>query len=92
MKVTALFHGILGDWVGARSARFELPHDATYPDLMKEIGRRYRRNMPDQLWDMERNTFNRKVRVFRNGKAMDTRDFKLIDGEALTFFLMMAGG
>jgi hypothetical protein len=92
MKVTALFHGILAEWVGARTALFELPDDSTYRDLITEVDRRYRRNMPDQLWDMKRNTFNRKVRVFRNGKAMDTTDFKLIDGEALTFFLMMAGG
>ena len=92
MKVTALFHGILAEWVGARSARFELPDDSTYRDLIKEVDRRYRRNMPDQLWDMERNTFHRKVRVIRKGKAVNTTDFKLIEGEALTFYLMMAGG
>jgi len=92
MKIEAHFHGILADWVGARSAGFELPDDATYADLMKEIDRQYRRNMPDQLWDREMNAFHRKVRVFRNGKAMDTTDFQLIEGEALTFFLMMAGG
>ena len=92
MKVTAFFHGILADWVGAQSARFELPDDSTYRDLIKEVDRRYRRNMPDQLWDRERNTFNGKVRVVRNGKAMDTTDFKLIEGETLTFLLMMAGG
>jgi hypothetical protein len=92
MKVTALFHGILADWVGTPSARFELPDDATYADLMKEIDHRYRRNMPDQLWDGEKNTFHRKVRPFRKGKAIDKTDFQLVEGEALTFFLMMAGG
>ena len=92
MKIEAHFHGILADWVGTPSTGFELPDDATYAYLMKEIYRRYRRNMPDQLWDLEMNTFHRKVRVFRNGKAMDTTDFQLIEGEALTFFLMMAGG
>jgi uncharacterized protein involved in cysteine biosynthesis len=49
MKVTALFHGILAEWVATRSAGFELPDDATYSDLMKEISRRYSGNMPDQL-------------------------------------------
>ncbi len=48
--------------------------------------------MYNELWDREMNAFHRKVRVFRNGKAMDTTDFQLIEGEELTFFLMMAGG
>ena len=53
MKVTAHFHGILADWVGTRSAGFELSNDATYADLIKEIRRRFGSNMPAQLWDME---------------------------------------
>ncbi len=51
MKVTAHFHGILADWVGTRSAGFELSNDATYADLIKEIRRRFGGNMRAQLWD-----------------------------------------
>ena len=45
MKVTAHFHGILADWVGTRSADFELSYDATYSDLIKEIRRRFGGNI-----------------------------------------------
>ena len=92
MKVTAHFHGILADWVGTRSAGFELSNAATYSDLIKEIRRRFGGNMPDQLWDNEKNTFHKKVLAFRDGKAPGTADFKLHNGEELTFYLMMAGG
>ena len=53
MNITAQFHGLLADWVGTPSASFELAEDSTYVDLMLEIGRRYRQNMPDQLWDQK---------------------------------------
>ena len=49
MKVTAHFHGILADWVGTRSAGFELSNNATYPDLITEIKHRFGDNMPDPL-------------------------------------------
>lgn len=92
MKVTVRFHGILADWVGTRSAVFELSGDAVYGDLIGEIRRRFGGNMPHQLWDEEKNTFHKKVRVFKDGKALDTADFKLQRGEKLTFYLMLAGG
>ncbi len=92
MKVTAHFHGILADWVGTRSAGFELSSNATYPDLIKEIKRRFGGNMPEQLWDAQKNTFHQKVRAFRDGKALNPVDYKLEQGEELTFFLMIAGG
>ena len=92
MKVTAHFHGILADWVGTRSADFELSNYATYADLIKEIRRRFGSNIPAQLWDAEKNTFHQKVRAFRDGSALDPVRFKLEQGEELTFFLMIAGG
>ena len=92
MKITAHFHGILADWVGTRSAVFELSHDATYGDLIKEIKNRFGDNMPDQLWDAAKNTFHQKVRAFKGGKTMGPADFKLEQGEELTFYLTMAGG
>ena len=92
MKVTAYFHGILADWLGTRSAVFELSNDATYADLVTEIRQRLGDNMPDQLWDAAKNTFHQKVRPFKDGKALNPSDFKLKPGEELTFYLMMAGG
>lgn len=92
MKVTAHFHGILADWVGTRSAVFELSDGAAYPDLITEIRHRFGDNMPDQLWDADKNTFHQKVRAFKDGKALDPKDVKLEQGEELTFLLMIAGG
>ena len=92
MKVTAHFHGILADWIGTRSADFELSDAATYSDLIKKIQHRFGNNMPEQLWDAEKNTFHQKVRAFKDGKALDPLNFKLEQGEELTFVLMIAGG
>jgi hypothetical protein len=92
MKITVHFHGILADWIGTRSAGFELSNDATYSDLIKEIQQRFGGNMPDQLWDVQKNTFHQKVRAFKDGRALYPVDFNLEQGEELTFFLMLAGG
>ena len=92
MNITAQFHGILTDWVGTPSASFKLPDDAAYSDLMKEIERRYKQNMPAQLWDLQTNTFNKKVRAFKDGKALDPAVNRLSDGDHITFMLLIAGG
>lgn len=92
MKIIAQFHGILADWVGVPSAGFDLSDGSTYADLMQAICRRYRQNMPEQLWDQKHNAFDQKVRAFTDGKALDTMDRTLSDGEEITFFLMVAGG
>ena len=92
MNITAHFHGILADWVGTPSASFELSEGAAYSDLMQEIGRRFRQNMPAQLWDQKTRSFNKKVRAFIDGKALDPVDNPLSDGEEITFMLLIAGG
>ena len=92
MNVSARFHGILADWVGTPTASFELSADATYTDLMKEIGRRYRKNMPGQLWDKEKNTFKKQVQAFGHGRILNDLAVQLLEGEQVTFLLMMAGG
>jgi molybdopterin converting factor small subunit len=91
MKVTAEFHGILSEWIGTRTASFDLPAGATYSDLMAEIGRRYRRNMPDQLWDKENNLF-KKVRAHGKERTLVSADTPLLEGEEIQFLLMLAGG
>ena len=92
MMITAHFHGILADWVGIPSAVFDLPADATYADLMQAIGRRYRRNMPEQLWDRQTGSFQKQVRA--QGAATIYTDLNTpLKGEAeITFMLMIAGG
>jgi len=92
MNITTQFHGILADWVGTPSASFKLPDDAGYSDLMQEIERRYKRNMPAQLWDQKIKSFNKKVRAFRDAKALDPADKSLSDGDEITFMLLIAGG
>jgi molybdopterin converting factor small subunit len=92
MMITAHFHGILADWVGAPSAVFDLAAGATLADLMHEIGRRYRRNMPEQLWDRQTGSFQKQVRA--QGAATIYTDLNTpLKGEAeITFMLMIAGG
>ena len=92
MNIKTQFHGILADWVGAPSASFKLTDDATFVDLMLEIGRCYRQNMPDQLWDHKTNSFNKKVRAFKDAKALDPVDNSLADGDVITFMVLIAGG
>ena len=92
MNITTQFHGILADWVGTPSASFELTEDSTLVDLMLEIGRRYRQNMPVQLWDQKTNSFNKKVRAFKDAKALDPVTNSLADGDVITFMVLIAGG
>ena len=92
MHITTQFHGILADWVGTPSASFELTQGATLTDLMLEIGRRYRQNMPYQLWDQKTNSFNKKVRAFKDATALDPVAHSLADGDTITFMVLIAGG
>jgi hypothetical protein len=92
MNITAQFHGILADWVGTPSACFKLADDAAYSDLMKAIERRYKQNMPAQLWDQKARSFNKKVRAFKDGKTLDPVDNPLSDRDIITFMLLIAGG
>jgi len=92
IDITAQFHGILADWVGTPSARFKLPDDAVYSDLMREIERRYKQNMPAQLWDQKARSFNKKVCAFKEGKTLDPVGTLLLDRDVITFMLLIAGG
>jgi molybdopterin converting factor small subunit len=92
MHIKTRFHGILADWVGTPSASFELTQGSTLTDLILEIGRRYRQNMPDPLWDQKTNSFNQKVRAFKDTTALDPVEHSLADGDVITFMLLIAGG
>ena len=92
MNVTAQFHGILADWVGTQSAGFRLSPKAFLADLTIEIWRRYRQNMPEQLWDKEKGTFNGRVlAVGSDGNPRSLED-PLTESEEIKFFLMLSGG
>ena len=92
MKIAATFQGILADWVGTPSASFELPEGATYGDLLNEIGLRYRKNMPEQLWDHKNNSFRKQVRAHADESTFESLDTPLHKGDEITFLLMIAGG
>ncbi len=92
MKVTAVFHGILSDWVGAQRADFHLPNGALLADLMPEIGKRFRRNMPAQLWDEATGSFAKQVMAFKGEEQIKGIEHPLADGEEVKFLLMLAGG
>ena len=92
MIVTAHFHGILADWVGTPSADFNLSAGATLADLMHEIGRRYQRNMPEQLWEHKTDSFKKQVRVQGATTTYNDLNMTLRKGEEITFMLMIAGG
>lgn len=92
MDVSAQFHGILADWVGMQKDGFVLPEGACLSDLMSEIGHRFRHQMPDYLWDEEKDAFKESIlAVGRKGIPLSP-ETPLSDGEEIRFFLMMSGG
>jgi molybdopterin converting factor small subunit len=92
MRVTALFHGILSDWVGVQRADFEVPEGALFADLLPEIGKRFQCNMPSQLWDEAKGTFAKPVMAFSGKEQIKGPDYPLVNGQEITFLLMLAGG
>ena len=92
MNVTAHFHGILTDWVGTPSASFDLSPKALLADLMVEIRRRFKDNMPEQLWDHEKNSFQKQILAVGIEGTPKSLENPLTDGEEIRFFIMMAGG
>jgi molybdopterin converting factor small subunit len=92
MKLKAIFHGILSDWVGLPEVEIELGEEATLSDLLAEIGRKYSRNMPPQLWDQEDNNFRGPVMVEAGEHLLKSGDEKLSDYKEVRFLLMLAGG
>ncbi|MBW2366323.1 MAG: MoaD/ThiS family protein [Deltaproteobacteria bacterium] len=92
MKISAKFHGILSDWTGVQTADFDLPNSADMADLMQEIARRFRSNMPDPLWDDDNGTFCPQIVAFMDGKKLASKNAPLGRGGEVTFYTMVAGG
>ena len=92
MKIRVTFFSILADWVGVPEAMIELPHGATFGELLAVVGRRYRCNMPSQLWDDKIEEFSSPVTAFKNGIRMVDRDTRIEANDHIRFLLGMGGG
>lgn len=91
MKVTAIFHGILSEWV-VPQAEVELPPGATLGELMGRIKVHYGTKMPDQLWNDERNIFHKAVWAMRGREKLTDATALLREGDEIGFYLTLAGG
>jgi molybdopterin converting factor small subunit len=92
MKVRALFHGILADWLGRTDAEFTLSREATLADLLSEIRKKYGAHMPPQLGMKNQSDFNQAFWAVRGTEQLKEPHEKLIDGEEIRFFLPLSGG
>jgi len=92
MRVKALFHGILSDWVGVPRAEIDLPEGGKYADLLAAIRKNYGQNMPAQLWSKDQEAFNRAIWAMRGKERLSEMSTRMNDGEEVQFFLSLAGG
>lgn len=92
MKIRTRFHGVLSDFVTADTVSFDMGSHATYGDLLKEIGQRFSREMPSQLWDASKNEFQGSILAVGDKRDLECVDTPLKANEELTFYLMLAGG
>jgi molybdopterin converting factor small subunit len=92
MRVKAVFHGIISDWVGVPQAEFILPDGASFDDLLSEIRKVYGPDMPPQLKNKGQADFNRAFWAMRGKERVNEPGTKLKDGEDIQFFLSLAGG
>ena len=92
MKITARFHGILTDYVTPDAVDFDMGSHPTYGDLLKEIGHRFSRDMPSQLWDGSKDDFHGSVLAMGEDRTLASQDTPLKADEEITFYLMLAGG
>ncbi len=92
MRVKAVFHGIISDWVGVPQAEFNLPDGGTFGDLLCEMRKVYGPDMPPQLGNKGQADFNRAFWAMRGKERVNEPGTKLKDGEDIQFFLSLAGG
>ncbi len=92
MKIKAVFHGILADWLGRAEAEFIPPQDATLSDLLFEVRKKYGSRMPPQLGMKDQADFNQAFWAVRGTEQLKEPHEKLTDGEEIRFFLPLSGG
>jgi hypothetical protein len=92
MKIKAIFHGILADWVGIGETEMTLPDEATLADLLYKIRKDYNSKMPLQLQNKDHEAFNLAFWAVRGTGSSLESGTRLNDGEEIRFFLPLAGG
>jgi molybdopterin converting factor small subunit len=92
MRVTVMFLGPLGSAIDRDTVEFDLPDNATYGDLLDNIGREYASQFPKGMWDFETNQFKRGVLTVGTGRDLDDRTTQLKENENIKFVPMLVGG
>lgn len=92
MKVKAVFHGILWDWLGKEEVCLELPEGASLRSLMSLLRSKFSHRMPEQLWDPGREAFARQVMAVSRNQPLRDLETTLQEGQEIHFFLLLAGG
>jgi molybdopterin converting factor small subunit len=92
MHITVTFVGILAVLIQNGTVEVHLPQEATYGDLLREIWRQFGRSIPDPLWDRQANAFREPIFAMSSGRAIDSPDTPLTDGEEVKFLTLVAGG
>ena len=92
MKIKAIFHGILADWMGVAETEMTLPDEATLADLLYEIRKDYGSKMPLLLQNKGQAAFNQAFWAVRGSEQLNEYEIKLKDGDEIRFFLPLAGG
>lgn len=92
MKIKAIFHGILADWVGVAETEIVLANKATLADLLYQIRKDYGSKMPALLQNKDQGAFNQAFWAVRGTDQLSQSTTPLNDGEEVRFFLPLAGG
>jgi molybdopterin converting factor small subunit len=92
MRVSVTFAGPLGDYVGERTVQFDLPPEASYGALLREIGSRFGERFPPRIWDEGASDFKAGILVIGAGRDLDSPSIPLMDGEEIKVLPLLAGG
>jgi len=92
MNINTRFHGVLADFIASDTVRFEMGSRPTYGDLLDEIGHRFGRDMPSELWDASKNRFQGSILAVGDKRNLKSMDTPLKADEDITFYIMLAGG
>ncbi len=92
MKVTVFFLGIMKEYTGQETVAFDFSGKATYGDLMRSIGQRFRGLLPDYIWDAKVNVFKDTVMAVGEGRDLRSPDMPLVENEEIKIMVVFAGG
>ena len=92
MKITVRFIGILERITGQDTLTVDLPEGATYGYLQRELGGRFGRDFPEDIWDNNAQLFKGAVLVVGEGRDLEDPDTRLRQGEEIWVLMPIAGG